>query len=80
MGVAVLNPEDCLKHHFSKQTLISPTKWNHPKNPTSNRTNKSPPNWRKRSPNTSPPLRAIVDSTELNYATSIAGFTIASIV
>ncbi|GLU01268.1 hypothetical protein SLE2022_185810 [Rubroshorea leprosula] len=60
MGVAVLNPEDCLKHHFSKQTLIFPTKWNHPKNPTSNRTNRSPPNWKKRSPNTSPPLRAVV--------------------
>ncbi|GLT76839.1 hypothetical protein SLA2020_484740 [Shorea laevis] len=61
MGVAVLNPEDCLKHHFSKQTLISPTRSKHHKNPTSNRTNGSPPNWRKRSPNTSPPLRAVVD-------------------
>ncbi|GLT76135.1 hypothetical protein SLA2020_478120 [Shorea laevis] len=62
MGVAVLNPEDCLKHPFSKQALISPPPaMKHPRNPTTNRTNRSPPRRKKRSPNTSPPSRAVVD-------------------
>ncbi|XP_022730942.1 uncharacterized protein LOC111285654 [Durio zibethinus] len=52
MGVAVLKPEDCLRF---------PNPMKHPKNPFPNtypnRTNRTQPNRKKRSPNTSPPSR-----------------------
>lgn len=63
MSIAVLHPEDCLKHPFSKQALISPprTAANFPKNTNPNRPNRSPVNRKKRATNTSPPSRPVVD-------------------
>ncbi|XP_021890691.1 uncharacterized protein LOC110809237 [Carica papaya] len=65
MGVAVLNPQDCLRDPFSKQNLISPH-MKHPRNPNTNpnRLNRNHASRGKRglnrSQNNSPPARAVV--------------------
>ncbi|OAY27452.1 uncharacterized protein LOC110604139 [Manihot esculenta] len=62
MGVAVLNPQDCLQNPLSsRQDLISPPpQMKTPRNANSNRPNRAQPSRRKRSPNTSPSSRAAV--------------------
>lgn len=69
MGVAILNPQDCLQNPLSsRRGLISlPPEMKLYRNPNpnptpnpNNRSNRAQPNRRKRSPNTSPPARAAV--------------------
>ncbi|KAJ9167683.1 hypothetical protein P3X46_019297 [Hevea brasiliensis] len=62
MGVAVLNPRDCLQNPLSfRQDLISPPpRMKTPRKPNTNRPNRPQPNRKKRSPSTSPPSRAVV--------------------
>ncbi|MBA0703530.1 hypothetical protein Golax_015848 [Gossypium laxum] len=57
MVVAVLKPEDCLKLPNPMKQPQNP--WHNP-NPSTNRTNRSQGNRKKRSPNTSPPSRPTV--------------------
>ncbi|KAF2303759.1 hypothetical protein GH714_023324 [Hevea brasiliensis] len=62
MGVAVLNPRDCLQNPLSfRQDLISPLpRMKTPRKPNTNRPNRPQPNRKKRSPSTSPSSRAVV--------------------
>uniref|UniRef100_E1U346 Uncharacterized protein n=1 Tax=Jatropha curcas TaxID=180498 RepID=E1U346_JATCU len=68
MGVAVLNPQDCLRNPLSyRQSLITPPpRMKSPRNPNpnqnqnQNRPNRSQPNRRKRISNASPTSRAAI--------------------
>ncbi|KAF9681282.1 hypothetical protein SADUNF_Sadunf06G0209500 [Salix dunnii] len=68
MGVLVANPQDCLKNPLQSQ----PQRMRFPRNPNPNhhRQNRSQPNRRKRSPNSSPPPR---DAFPKNNNVLVAG-------